>query len=209
MAKRNPRYRLANLQQIQNIVLRPTVEGIIGGLNAVIADQLHNNIVRTVYKANKPKAYNRDHNGNNFLDTITVEKKRVYSGRIAQGRVFIDPMKLSTAITPSNQWNRYRGYGSHTDFRQSLPSVLNDGTAQKFTKPGPTARQSLSGYDIPYYRHAANFMEETLKWVENNLGDYVMSIAMSYKKPQVGASTVSVPTDYQPVPIGIRIRRRV
>lgn len=189
-----PRQKISSWQQLVNAVLKPTAKGMTSAYATAIANHLYNEVYASIYEKYKPKNYERTYQ---FLNSIKIEKSKVFGDRYYQARILFDYKKIKPITTPKGRWNKHRSYTSDNfpkgqDFnRANLVDVLNSGTL---------------GTASAWPRESANFIEKTKKWMEESGtsgGFKVSDVSQKTYNPNIEDENSA---DY--VPVGIRIRKK-
>lgn len=169
-------------------VLKPTARVMTNNMAANTAVKLRDNVQKAIYNTPDPKFYRRTRE---VLKAITYEKPQtIYSGRIYQTKVVFDYSKINPAkATVPGYWNRHMGMSEQKFNDGRLISVLNSGTR---------------GMRSLYEREPTYFIEETKKWLEQQVGP---NANISFVQTRV-SDHINPETDNEMWPVGIRIRRR-
>lgn len=179
--------RITSWQMLEEAILKPTARGIGYAVANATKKHLKEEIQASIYSSYSPKSYSRTRQ---FLNSVTIEKSTIYSGKIAQYRVVFDYKKIKPKAVPGT-WNKHMSAFSEPFNKGNLVQVLEEGTV---------------GTDSLFQREGAWFLENTKKWLNEKINGNGFSVA-DVTQVESYPGDYDIPPDK--VPVGIRIRKRL
>lgn len=106
---------------LEDAVLKPTARGIGYAVATATKKHLKEEIQANIYSAYSPKSYRRTRQ---FLNSVTIEKSTIYSGKIAQYRVVFDYKKIKPKAIRGS-WNQHMSAFGQPFNKGNLVQVLD------------------------------------------------------------------------------------
>lgn len=156
---------VTSMDELRDKILTPAVQKISAEFAEQVKREMQNNILDSVYRAYKPKNYNRTYE---FYNSVTIYQSNIYNGKIQQYRIGFDKNKMRPRIVRGS-WNIHADvYGKNQS--ANIPRWLDEGTSNGL-----------------FERDGANFIDKTADFVkEVLLGTEGVRIAQSVTGIRIG-----------------------
>lgn len=180
--------KITSWQMLEDAVLKPTARGMGSAIARATARHLQEEIVANIYNTYSPKDYKRTRQ---FLRSVSIEKSKIYSGRIAQYKVVFDYNKINPIYVGNGHWNKHMSFSTEKFNRGNLVQVLEEGTI---------------GTNSRFMREGAWFIANTKRWLNENINGHGFTVS---DVTTVGSYDSDLDFVPEKIPVGIRIRKRL